>query len=524
MPQLGGGSTRNLKELCVQVPAVSLRDVVNVSHNWWSTAIGNEVRERISDFDDNYDFAIAIDWPFLLSDDDPTLTAVEQHDFKQHGSLLSGRLFESITLKASHSPYSVTSDLTILDNVTLTIEAGVTVKVIPGMSILVAGALQAQGTSAKPVIFTVKEPASGNKDPDLPVRLVGGNFPWEGRAEVLHNSSWKPVTAPSKMLIWNTSEVVCRQLGYGPAVVFKGNTGVIAWNPNVTRLMEFYCIGNETFLHECPNEQRSFNFSSFLAIVQCRGVPWGNIRFISSRNENAFQIQSVLNHVKLSHCGNRHGMPVPAIEAVTNTPRMESIAITNCTSGGLRILFPATDVLLNNSSFVYTGETGVTFVQTRRSILVENSSSSKNQRGITFEETSMKNVPHVFYGQVFLCDRERVFNVKNQTLLYFDIPRLQNTMAKKYCTKVLTVPKGQGIKLTLLFCKGSQFLQVWDPIGRVYLISIFRCKYMSAFIHKEVFIPRDEIEIMWNGDVNSKVVIQVEDINISGEYLKFVIQ
>ncbi|KAL9960881.1 hypothetical protein ACROYT_G034387 [Oculina patagonica] len=121
-------NSKYLKELCVLVPAISARDIVNAKHNWWGTAIGSEVRDRISDSDDNYDFAIADEWPFLLSDDGPTLTAVEQYDFKQQGSVLSGRLFESITLKTSHSPYSVTSDLTVLENVRLTIEAGVTVK------------------------------------------------------------------------------------------------------------------------------------------------------------------------------------------------------------------------------------------------------------------------------------------------------------------------------------------------------------------------------------------------------------
>ena len=62
------------------------------------------MRDRIWDFDDNYDFAIANDWPFLLKDDDSSLVSLEKHDIEQHGRLLSGRLFESVTLKASQSP------------------------------------------------------------------------------------------------------------------------------------------------------------------------------------------------------------------------------------------------------------------------------------------------------------------------------------------------------------------------------------------------------------------------------------
>ncbi|KAL9960874.1 hypothetical protein ACROYT_G034380 [Oculina patagonica] len=510
-------NSKYLRELCVRVPAISSRDIVNVSHNWWGTAIASEVRDRISDFDDNYDFAIADDWPFLLRDDDPTLTAVKQHDFKQHGSVLSGRLFESVTLKSPHSPYSVMSDLAVLDNVTLTIEAGVTVKVSPGMSILVAGALQAHGTSAKPVKFTVKEPTGSNKDSSLPVRLVDGDLPWEGRAEVFHEKSWKAVSASSNMLAWNTTEVVCRQLGYGPPVAVKSNAKRLTRNLNGTWLMEFRCSGSETFLHECPNEQRAFNYSSTLSAVKCQGVPWGSIRFISSKEVNASQTQSVLHHVEFSHCGNRHGMAVPAIEAITNIPRIESIVIRNCTFGGLRIHFPRTDVHLNSSTFVNTGETGISIVQTRRSILLESSESSRNQRGISFEEPSEESVPRVFYGRVFLCNKEKVVNVQNQTILFFDIPMLQNTMAQVKCKKVLTVPKGQGIKFTLLFFKGSQMLMVFDSSRSTNSNSIVgkSSKDITALVRKQLYIPSDIILLKWSGDVNSKVVIQVEDVNIS---------
>ena len=512
-------NSKYLSELCVWVPAISPHDVVNVTHNWWGTAIGSQVRDRIRDFDDNYDFALADDWPFLRSGDDPTSTVAEQHDFNQHGSFLSGRLFESITLKLSQSPYSVTSDLTVLDNATLTIEAGVTVKVSPGMSILVAGALKAHGTLEKPIIFTVKEPAISNNDSDLPVRLVDGEFRWEGRAEVLHKGSWKPLSASKNTALRNISEVVCRQLGYGPPNVTKENSDVFRRNVNGTWVMELHCYGNETFLHECLYEQRAFNYSSALAVVKCQGAPWGNMRFISPRDINGSKTQSILDHVEFSHCGYRHGMAVPAVEAVIDVPKLQSITIRNCTTGGLRIHFPGTDVHLNNSKFVNTGESGVTFLQTQHNIQVESLESSRNQLGISFEEANAENIPGVHYGRAFLCNAEKVVHVKNQTLLYFDIPRLQNTMATEYCEKVLTVPKGQGIKLNLLYFKGSQRLMVYDSTRTVNLIVDKSNKDITALVHKEVFIPRDTILLKWSGDVNSKVVIQVEDITISSEYI-----
>lgn len=335
---------------------------------------------------------------------------------------------------------------------------------------------------------------------------------------MLHEGSWKPVSASNNTPQRNTSEVVCRQLGYGPPNATKENSDVFTRNFNGTWLVELRCYGNETFLHECLYKQRAFNYSSALAVVKCQGTPWGNIRFISSRDVDGFQTQSILDHVEFSHCGYRHGMTVPAIEAVINVPRLESITIRNCSSGGLRIHFPGTDVHLNSSKFVNIGESGITFLQTQRNILVESSESSRNQRGISFEEANAENIPRVHYGRAFLCNAENVVNVKNQTLLYFDIPRLQNTMAKEYCEKVLTVPKGQGIKLTLLYFKGSQRLMVYDSTQIANVIVDKSNNDITALVHKEIFIPRDTILFKWSGDVNSKVVIQVEDINISGEY------
>ena len=504
-----------MRELCVRFPATSWSDVVNVTHNWWGTVIGSEVRARISDFDDNYDFAIADDWPFLLSGDDLTSTTVNQHDFKQHGKVLSGRLFDSVTLKASQSPYSVTSDLTVLDNVTLTIEAGVTVNVRPGMSILVAGALQALGTLEKPVTFTIQEPESSNKDSLLPVRLMHGDFPWEGRAEVFHNRSWTPMSAPTNMHMSNTAEVVCRQLGYGPPVATVVSADAFSQNANGSLPIAFLCHGNETFLHDCPSKPPALDSSSMIDVVaKCRGTPWGNLRFVSSKDENVSQ--SVLTHVQFSHCGNHHGMAVPAVEVVTNVPKLESITVRNCSSGGLQIYSPRTDVHLKNSTFVDTGGVGISFVQTKRSIFVDSSESSRNHRGIAFEETSAQNVPRVHFGRVSLCSEKKPVFVKNQVHLYFDIPRPKN--ASIGCEKVLTVEKGQGLKLTVLYYSGWQRFVIYDSINTTTAIAIVDAYGPPAgLVHKELIIPRDAVLVQWTGYSSSEIAILVEAIRINGK-------
>ena len=504
------------RELCVWVPATSQRDFVNVTLNWWGTAIRSEVRDKISDFDDNYDFAVAKDLPFLLDRENQTLVSSNEHDLKQRGNVLSGRLFQSMTLNPFQGPYHVTSDFTILDNVTLTIEAGVMVMVSPGMSILVAGELKAKGTISKPVIFTVKGPSSNDIASQLPVRLVGGDFPWEGWVDVFYNMSWKAISTDSNITS-NLYSTVCKQLGYKPLSSSLGISDKLREDVNGSWLMDIRCIGDEVSLHECSVKQRFFEYISSVVVVRCQAASWGNMRFISSRDLNASRNQSSLEHVEFSYCGNRHGMPVPAIETVTSVPALKFITVRNCIAGGLRMNFPQSDVQLNYNKFINAGKAGISFLQTRRSIIVENSESLKNEQGITLEESSAQNVPRVHYGRVFLCDEDQVVSVENNTLLYFDIPLVNAITSSGKCRKVLQAPKGQRFKMVILYFNGTQKIKVYDSINRDNLIVDMSNDYIASLVHKELFIPHDAIVVEWTGLASSKVVFQVEVVAIIGE-------
>ena len=510
------------RELCIRVPANSQRDVVNVSLNWWGTTTGSRVRDRISDFDVNHDFAITNNWPYLLSSDDQSDISIDGHNFKQQGNTLSGRLFESMALTASESPYFVTSDFTVLENVTLSIEAGVTVKVKPGSSILVAGGLKALGTLAKPVTFTVKEPNRTDDASRLTVRLVGGKFPWEGWLELFYNKSWKPLTAARNSSTGTIQDIVCKQLGYYPVATPLAFPNKQGQSLNWSSSMEVRCYGNETFLRDCLMTQAAFNNSGLPIAVKCPGEAWGNIRFTSSIH-NTSQGQSTLEHVEFSFCGNHHGMSVPAIEAVINVPVLKFVTVRNCIAGGLRVYLPRTDVLLNNSKFINTGETGdgISFVQTGRKIVVENSESISNRIGLSIDESRTQNAPRVHYGQAFLCGEEESVLLKNETLLYFQIPLETKITASGTCRKVLTAPSGRGMKVKLLYSKGTQRLQIYGSINRRNLIFDTSNNHLASSVHKDLFIPRDTVLVQWTGDVSSQMAIQVEVTSVNGELLSY---
>ena len=514
------------RELCIRVPAYSQRDVVNVSLNWWGTANGSRVRDRISDFDVNNDIAIANTSPYLLSGDDQTTISVDGHDLKQYGHVLSGRLFKSLTLEESLSPFFVTSDFTVLENVTLTIEAGVTIKVSPGSSVLVAGELQVRGTLFKPVILTVKEPDRNDDASQMPVRLVGSDFPWMGWLELHYNKSWRPLAAATISTRWNIEKIVCKQLGYAPPVTPLEIQDELDQNLNGSRPIKVLCHGNETFIHECLVDQPAFNNNnnnnSLAIAVKCQGATWGNMRFTSSIY-NVSQGQSTLEHVEFSFCGNHHGKSVPAIEAVINVPVLRFVTVKNCIAGGLRVYFPRTDVHLNNSKFINTGETGdgISFVQTGRKIVVENTESISNRIGLSIDESRTENAPRVHYGQLFLCGEEESVLVKNQMLLYFEIPLETKVTASGTCQKVLTVPDGRGIKMKLLYSKGTQRLQVYGSIYWHDLIFDKSNSHLASFVHKDLFIPRDKVFLQWTGDVSSQMAIQVEVTSVNGKLLSY---
>ena len=86
----------------------------------------------------------------------------------------------------------------------------------------------------------------------ITVRLANGPTSYEGRVEVYHNNEWGTVCGVDWDL--NDAQVVCRQLGFGPAIIardqaFYGEGGqhVEIWLDNVD------CIGNESALEDCSH-------------------------------------------------------------------------------------------------------------------------------------------------------------------------------------------------------------------------------------------------------------------------------
>ena len=80
------------------------------------------------------------------------------------------------------------------------------------------------------------------------VRLVSGPTEYEGRVEVYYNGEWGTVCDDG----WDLSdtEVVCRQLGFGPAIDAK-NRAFYGQGRGPIWLSDVNCTGKETTIREC---------------------------------------------------------------------------------------------------------------------------------------------------------------------------------------------------------------------------------------------------------------------------------
>ena len=118
-----------------------------------------------------------------------------------------------------------------------------------------------------------------------PIRLVGGDTPYEGRIEVLYNGIWGTVCDEGWSL--EDAHVACRQLGLGPALAAT-DRAEFGQGEGVVWLSDLECTGTEEALSECNHPGWAFDDCSH---VEDAGV------VCSGKCMRALTLRGLLSHV-----------------------------------------------------------------------------------------------------------------------------------------------------------------------------------------------------------------------------------
>ena len=85
---------------------------------------------------------------------------------------------------------------------------------------------------------------------NVTVRLINGSTQYEGRVEVYYNGEWGTVCDDEWDL--NDTEVVCRQLGYGPAIAAR-RSAIYGEGNGTIWLDDLNCVGTESNIGHCSH-------------------------------------------------------------------------------------------------------------------------------------------------------------------------------------------------------------------------------------------------------------------------------
>ncbi|XP_053379664.1 uncharacterized protein LOC128548542 isoform X2 [Mercenaria mercenaria] len=129
---------------------------INASLNYWGTSNPREISKGIYDFD--YDSSLFhVEFrPYLGSKNISDVQNAEYGFISESGEI-GGKVNGNITLRLKDSPFLVISNINVEENDTLTIEAGVELRVRQGVGIFVKGKLFILGTKDLPVKLSPEE-------------------------------------------------------------------------------------------------------------------------------------------------------------------------------------------------------------------------------------------------------------------------------------------------------------------------------------------------------------------------------
>ncbi|XP_066292658.1 protein bark beetle-like [Branchiostoma lanceolatum] len=456
-------------QVCSNIPSRSAEDFVDGRFNWWGTTVQDSIRDAIFDFDDQNDHAGVAYLPYLTSSDVsivPPTNPVNNTDMPL--PLLLGRLHSDLHLTRNNSPYTLTSDLTILPNVTLTIDPGVEVQAYPCVGLLNLGTLIANGTKQQPISFGL---TSGVTDKPSLYRLTDGKNPWEGKVEVFFEGRWCKVC--SRYFDNDDINILCRELGYGPPIGISGYA-IGSGEESVTSGYNYItCQGDEEKLVHCYQRASVFTRTSCsnrngrfvkctpvsthstIPDATCTSDAWGGLRMASDES-------FLLNHVQISGSGTLHSKPASGLSIEKSGGHISNVLITNCTGSGLEIFGPGSDTTIIDSEIHQCqANTGIVICGSQSEVHVSRVTVTNNSfvtGGVSILSWEQYVDRENFENVIGICDSEEdVFLTAGAYFVY--------ETKSGQCVKHIHAGKGKEIYLRVIEARLSE-LRVYSDVNQ----------------------------------------------------------
>lgn len=366
---------------------------INCTFNYLGSSAEKNIFNKIFHRNDRYNLAQITYIPFLLHNSNPLTTRFTSFSNyvprfnKPNTNIVGGEIEGEETLPAG--TYIVEKDINIRPGGKLLIEPGVTLQFPPGIGIMVGGRLEARGHEPDSIRFTLKEEITHPPDNEtyeteteqynsetdivemeskIPIRLLGGKTPTEGRLQVKINEEWGTVCNYA----WNikNAALICHQLG-------------LALNPNDWNLersevpmagiserivlSNVQCENYDTDITKCKAERDFENSCSHDndVGVRCYETSWAGIRFGGLSDRADIQFVTIEKAGLLDYTTNSFK---PALQLDFARHNFQNIKITNNFYDGLGVVY--SDIykedsvnVIKNSEFTFNKGAGLSLKQ-----------------------------------------------------------------------------------------------------------------------------------------------------------------
>ncbi|XP_011334038.1 protein bark beetle isoform X2 [Ooceraea biroi] len=454
-------------ELLAGIRTAKINNEVDVVENWWGTANNTIIKQRIFDFDDWNDHAVATYRPYLISDSlDASISASWHINQEIDLNNLGGRIVENLSLHARPEPYVIRSDITIMPEATLHIYPDVVMEFAPNVGILVLGTLKAVGALGHEILMRPMKRAAANDStfakpsprrsanlvsmPDETIRLCK-----DGRCSAEYNEGfleyfnrttlqWIPIC--EKRFTERNAQVACRQLGYDTLNVYVSYDRRYELHPgSLTRVWSWpeplQCSGKEQSLEECQirlngqlfGHRHECSWDGQFVFLHCgkRNLDdaydyWGGIRIANSEfehhlyehrihdvvtHETVRRIESILKYINITGAGILHFEKSSAVQSIMKSPTVVRVNIDRSAYHGVNVVSPTHTVELLFNTIDNVLGNGVNVL----SLTGEGREADES----SFTPIKDLNIPYHLFSMVDICDTAKEITIEERVIVYY---------------------------------------------------------------------------------------------------------